>query len=72
MTEQFLTIKDVMQILNLTYRQVNTGMISGRIPGVRLAIGNSKYRAGQWIVLKGELRRWMDEKGMARDIDYVL
>jgi hypothetical protein len=71
MTEQFLTIKDVMQILNLTYRQVNTGMISGRIPGMQLVIGNSKYRAGQWIVPKGELRRWMDEKGMKRGVDYV-
>lgn len=71
MTEQFLTVKDVMRILKLSYRQVNTGMHTGRIPGHQMMLGNKKYRAGQWIVPKGELQRWMDEKGMRRDIDYV-
>ena len=51
------------QILYLTRRQVEKGLNDGEIPGVKVL--------GRWRISKGELRRWMDEKGMKRGVDYV-
>lgn len=63
MTEQFLTVKDLARLLRSNRYAVQRGLRSGRIPGIKIL--------GRWRIPKGELQRWMDEKGMRRDIDYV-
>jgi excisionase family DNA binding protein len=59
---EFLSVKDVCQILNLNRWQVEKRLRNNELPGVKI---------GTWRIPKGELQRWMDEKGMRRDIDYV-
>ena len=62
MQEEFLTVKEVAKVLKLNPLSVYRMLESEKIPGVKL---------GRWRIPKGELQRWMDEKGMRRDIDYV-
>jgi hypothetical protein len=67
MTEEFLTPTEVSRILNISYRTTCDRLNKKyddpeRIPGIKL---------GNWRIPKGELQRWMDEKGMKRGIDYV-
>jgi excisionase family DNA binding protein len=63
MPEQFLSAYDVSQILNVPYRSVIDWLNDEKLPGIKLG--------KNWRIPKGELRRWMDEKGMKRGVDYV-
>ena len=62
---EFLTMEELIRVLKnqLTRRQITLMLEKGEIPGIKFL--------GHWRFSKGELQRWMDEKGMMRDIDYV-
>jgi excisionase family DNA binding protein len=62
MSKEFLTANEAARVLRMSYRQVNIRLNTGELPGIKL---------GNWRIPKSELQRWMDEKGMRRDIDYV-
>jgi excisionase family DNA binding protein len=62
MTTEFLTTLDVARILGMNKRVVMLWCKNGKLPAIKLS---------RWRISKGELQRWMDEKGLRRNIDYV-
>lgn len=70
MTEEFLDAAQVAQVLGLSKSKVCKLLRDEDMPGAQLKLtGRGGKR--QWRIPKDELQRWMDEKGMRRDIDYV-
>ena len=62
MTTEFLSTSEVACILHVDKRTIMRWCKESKIPALKLS---------RWRISKGELQRWMDEKGMRRDVDYV-
>ena len=70
MSEQFLSVGEVAQILGWSRNTVLSWMSEGKMPGTQLAL-SGRWNKRQWRIPRGEFIRWMDEKGMRKGVDYV-